>query len=122
MNVLEVLEEIVVREPELENVVAVYLPDTLVLGSVGGSSALDNEPLARACHRCFTGDAASIELEEHLWLGDAEIFVFERSARDPRIALAIRTRSPLNVSWLLSSARRAMERLDNALDVAALSA
>src|SRR5262245_22236560 len=116
MSVESMLEDIRQANPELDVVLLVYLPEKIILGFSGGGSEMDNEPLARACHRCFSGDAERVQvlydadpvaLGEYLMVGANEVFIFERGRREPRIALAASSRAELNVSLLLSSARRA---------------
>jgi hypothetical protein len=113
--------------PGLVRAVLTMLPEGLLIGVAGGASALDHEPLIRTAMGCFGGSAPPTlrgrppsRFVEYLFVVDDFCVAVQGGRRQARMVLiAICTREP-NLALVLSSTRRALVELEDALDLAAM--
>lgn len=112
--------------PNAIRAVVVLLPDGLQLGAFGETHAIDYEPLVRACTRCFSPEAGSLELgeeaprlfTEYYALTDDGLVVMQRRQRESRIALAVVCALDVNLALVLTWTRTAIDAIEASIDLA----
>jgi hypothetical protein len=123
VNVHEAVTFACERIPGLIRGALMFLPEGFVLVGVGDADALDLEPLIRAAARCLgapvspTLRGAPRVATEYLFVVHEQLVAIQRSAHDPRLALAVACASDLNPGFALGASRLAMRDIEATVDL-----
>jgi hypothetical protein len=112
------------RIPGMVRGALVFLPDGFILAGAGDDDILDLEPLIRASARCLGAPAAlsldgvEQEILEYLLVVHDQLIVIRRSAREPRLALAVSCTREHNMMFAVTASRLAMAEIEEHADLA----
>jgi hypothetical protein len=119
VNLDDLVERACARIPGLVRGALVFMPDGFILAGVGDDGILDLEPLIRAAARCLASPAVlslqgeAQDVVEYLFVVHEQLVVIQRSARDPRLALAVSCTREFNLGFALSTTRAAMKDIES---------
>jgi hypothetical protein len=112
------------RIPGLVRAALVFLPEGFILAGAGDDDILDLEPLIRAAARCLGGGATLVldgeeqHILEYTLVVHDQLVVIRRSAREPRLALAVSCTREHNAMFALTASRLAMADIEAHADLA----
>jgi hypothetical protein len=113
--------------PGLVRAALVLLPEGLLLGGVGDGNSFDYEPLVRSTAHCLSTRGVALSCEEQpaamvefVFVVDGEFVVIQAGRKDPRLALAAVCTRETNLSFALTSMRRALLGVEDCVSLEAL--
>jgi hypothetical protein len=101
----------------------VAVPEGVLIGGVGASSAFDHEPLVRGAARVTTERCVlpkghgSSKFVEYAIVSDDQLVVILRGHRCPWVVLALACTREANLALVLGSARVALRNLESTVDL-----
>lgn len=104
----------------------VLMPDGMLIGGFGEGGAFDREPLVRSAARCLSSPPVALQqakgaakFVEFAFVSEGQLVVIVRGQRYPRVALVLACSREANLAWVLGASRRALDDIEEGVDLGA---